>query len=159
MRISEILNLTWDRVNMKERHVDLGYKDTKTKQKRRVFLPDEGLSILAAANRVRSLSHKFVFTHADGRPVKSIRTAFENACRRAGIGGFVVHDLRHCFVTNMRKANVHDSVIMEMTGHKTPSMFLRYNSVDESDGRAAVKRLSGYLAGMSEASDTKVTHE
>jgi F-type H+-transporting ATPase subunit delta len=46
-----------------------------------------------------------------------------------------------------------------ITGHKTPSMFLRYNSVDESDGRAAAQRLADYLGGVSESSDTKVTHD
>lgn len=158
MRVNEILTLTWDKVNLKEGYIDLGYADTKTKQKRRIFLPDDAKSVFQVANKLRSLSHRFVFTHNDGKPVKSIRTAFESACRRAGITDFVVHDLRHCFVTNMRKAGVHDSVIMALTGHKTPSMFLRYNSVDESDGREAVQKLSGYLGGVSEPSDTKVTH-
>lgn len=158
MRISEILTLTWDKANLKERWIDLGYTDTKTKQMRRIFLSDDILSVLQAANKVRNLSHRVVFTHSDGRPVKSIRKAFENACRRAGITDFVVHDLRHCFVTNMRKAGVHDSVIMTLTGHKTPSMFLRYNSVDELDGREAVQKLSDYLGNMAELSDTKVTH-
>lgn len=158
MRINEILTLTWDKVSMKEGYIDLTYADTKTKQKRRIFLTDAVKSVLLEANKVRSLSHKFVFVHKDGRPVRSIRTAFENACKRADIAGFVIHDLRHCFVTNMRKAGVHDSVIMAQTGHKTMSMFLRYNSVDESDGKEAVQKLSDYLGVKSEKSDTKVTH-
>ncbi len=158
MRINEILTLTWDKVNMKEEHVDLGYADTKTKQKRRIFLTDEVKSVLIEASKMRSLSHKFVFIYNDGRPVRSIRTAFKNACKRADIAGFVIHDLRHCFVTNMRKAGVHDSVIMAQTGHKTMSMFLRYNSVDESDGKEAVQKLSKYLGGNAKKSDTKVTH-
>ncbi|MBN1881617.1 MAG: site-specific integrase, partial [Deltaproteobacteria bacterium] len=113
----------------------------------RVYLTDDVVEILKRANKVRSLTHTFVFTNKNGRPVKTIRTAFEGACRRAGIKEFVMHDLRHCFATNMRKAGIHDSVIMAQTGHKTTSMFLRYNTVDESDGRDAVSRLTDYLCG------------
>ncbi|MBN1574831.1 MAG: site-specific integrase [Deltaproteobacteria bacterium] len=147
MRIGEIINLTWDRVNMKEGYIDLDYADTKTKRKRRVYLTDGVSKNFKHINGVRSLTHKFVFISKNGRPVKGIRTAFEGACRRAGIKDFVMHDLRHCFATNMRKAGIHDSVIMAQTGHKTMSMFLRYNTVDESDGRGAVNRLSDYLDG------------
>ena len=86
--------------------------------------------------------------------MKSIRTAFEGACRRAGIKDSVMDDLRHCFATNMRKAGIHDSVIMAQTGHKTTSMFHRYNTVDESDGRDAVNRLSDYLDGGIKKSNT-----
>jgi len=38
------------------------------------------------------------------------------------------------------------------------SMFLRYNRVDETDGKEAVQKLSEYLDGNSKKSDTKVTH-
>ncbi len=48
-------------------------------------------------------------------------------------GGFVFHDLRHTFNSNMRKASVVDSVIMEMTGHSTREMFDRYNTIDKED--------------------------
>jgi len=157
MRINEILTLTWDRVSLKERRIDLGYTDTKTGQKRRIFLTDEVLDVLQATNRVRRRNNRSVFTLSNGEPVRSIRTAFENACRRAGITDFVIHDLRHCYVTYARKAGIHDSVIMAMTGHKTPSMFLRYNTVDDSDGIAAAQRLSDYLSGRPELCDTKVT--
>lgn len=38
-------------------------------------------------------------------------------------GGSVFHDLRHTFVTNMRRSGVHDTVIMQITGHYTLSDF------------------------------------
>ena len=41
--------------------------------------------------------------------------------------GFIPHDLRHGFVTYMRKAGIDKSVIMELTGHSTDAMFHRYN--------------------------------
>jgi len=42
----------------------------------------------------------------------------------------------------------HCSVIMAMAGHKTESMFLRYNTVEEQDMRMAVERFGSYLRGI-----------
>ena len=81
-----------------------------------------------------------------------IRKGLKDACKKAGIkygrfvkGGFIFHDLRHTFNTNMRKAGIAESVIMKITGHSTREMFDRYNTVDEDDTRKAVKKLEGFL--------------
>lgn len=68
-----------------------------------------------------------------------------NACRKAKIADFRFHDLRHTFNTNMRKAGVDHSVIMKLTGHKTPSMFQRYNTVDLDDAKNAYQMLEALL--------------
>jgi integrase len=85
--------------------------------------------------------------------VKSLRTA----CEKAGIlygryvkGGFVFHDLRQTFNTNMRKAGVPKSVIMEITGHSTREMFDRYNTVDMEDTRKAINQLTDFLSNASQ---------
>jgi hypothetical protein len=36
----------------------------------------------------------------------------------------------------------HPKICMMLTGHKTPSIFERYNIIDESDLRAAVEKIS-----------------
>ncbi len=50
------------------------------------------------------------------------------------------------FNTNMRKAGVDKTVIMKLTGHKTLSMFARYNTVDQDDAVSALKNLDRFLA-------------
>lgn len=74
-----------------------------------------------------------------------IRKAFDRACAKAGVKDFRIHDLRHTFNTNMRKAGVDRSVIMKITGHKTTAMFERYNTVDAEDARTAMARFEGFL--------------
>ena len=81
-----------------------------------------------------------------------MKNSLINACKKAGIiygrfvaGGFIFHDLRHTFNTNMRKAGVQESVIMEITGHSTREMFDRYNTIDEEDTRNAVNTLEDYF--------------
>jgi integrase len=145
MRAGEIFNLTWEKVDLKQRAIRLEAADTKTSEPRMIYLNDEVLGILNEAGRVRGLGHNRVFTYK-GRPIVGIRTAFLKACRRGGIENFRFHDLRHTFNTNMRKAGVDQSVIMKLTGHKTAAMFHRYNTVDTADAREAYQKFDGLLA-------------
>ena len=144
MRVSEITGLTWDRVNMKEGFIDLGPGDTKTSEPRRIYFNDALRELFAERGKVRRINHQSVFTYR-GKPIASIRHSFLDACKKAGIRDFRVHDLRHTFNTNMRKAGVDRSVIMKITGHKTTVMFERYNTVDSEDARCAMNRFEGYL--------------
>ena len=43
------------------------------------------------------------------------------------------HDFRHVAISNLRKAGNSPTVIMKASGHKTMSMFIRYDLVDEED--------------------------
>ena len=74
------------------------------------------------------------------------RTAFVHACQRAKIEDFHFHDLRHCFVTRSRREGYQDRRIMSITGHKTMSVFTRYDTVDreaeETELREIVRKAS-----------------
>ena len=93
---------------------------------------------------------------------KSINIFYKKACKKAGIeygrfvkGGFIFHDLRHTFNTNMRKAGVQESVIMEITGHSTREMFDRYNTIDEDDTRKAINQLEVFFGKVDQIVDQK----
>ena len=154
MRKSEILNLTWEKINMLEGFIDLQQKDTKNREPRRIYFNEVLWLVLRNANKIRSIHHNFVFTNR-GKPIKNIREGFNNALKRAKIENFRFHDLRHTFNTNMRKAGVDQTVIMKLTGHKTSAMFNRYNAIDQDDAREAMHRLDQFLAAQkaSESSD------
>jgi Phage integrase family len=76
----------------------------------------------------------------------SITHAFLRACQKSGVGNATFHDLRHTFVTNARRARNDYFRIMAMTGHKTMSVFKRYNTVDEADLRDAMHLLESATA-------------
>lgn len=112
----------------------LGHNDFG--EPRRVHFGEAVREILQRLNRSAS-GNRFVFTF-QGRPVKSIKTAWTSAITKAGIQKIQIRDFRRTFSTNARKARIPEIVIMKLTGHKTLSMFVRYNMVDESDGREAM---------------------
>ena len=66
------------------------------------------------------------------------------------------HDLRHTFNTNMRKAGVQNTVIIKLTGHKTLSMFQRYDHLDEADAIEAMRKLEGFLDASKEGAEGTV---
>ena len=152
MRKGEILPLTWDKVNLKDRVIELEAADTKDNEPRAVPICNELLKVLKGIPK--GIHTRYVFLYK-GRPVKDIRNALKKACEGAKIlygrdikGGFVFHDTRHTFNTNMRKAGVPESVIMKITGHSTREMFDRYNTIDRDDTRAAMVQLEGYFLSV-----------
>jgi len=51
------------------------------------------------------------------------------------------HDSRRSFCTNARRRQVAESVVMRMSGHRTRSVFDRYNIVEDEDVRQAVRQI------------------
>ncbi|HVZ79833.1 MAG TPA: site-specific integrase [bacterium] len=138
MRRGEITGLKWEQVDLKEGVITLKSEDTKTQEAREIPL-DEGLiDLFRKVPKV--LGSPFVFNFR-GHGLKDPKTAFLRACQRASISDFHFHDLRHCAVTNFRKAGVSDSTIMSISGHKTHAVFRRYDRIDRGDRKEALRRV------------------
>jgi len=150
MRRGEILNLTWNKVNMKNHLIQLEAIDTKTGEPRVCPIVDNLHKILSSIPRGLHDNHVILYY---AKPIKDIRTSLKTACRKAGIvygrkerGGFTYHDLRHTFNTYMRKAGVDKEVIKAITGHETDAMFSRYNKIDSEDIQVAAAQYQKFLS-------------
>jgi integrase len=93
----------------------------------------------------RSLDCPYLFHH-NGEPIGDFRKAFDAAaCAAAGLQGIVPHDLRRSAVRNFIRAGVKESVAMRLSGHRTRSVFDRYNIVSEDDLIDASTKLQEFL--------------
>jgi integrase len=141
-RKSEILGLTWDRVDLKERTVRLEADETKNSEARTVYLDEELLRLLKI-QRLRRNGCRFVF-HRKGKRIKDFRGAWKKACEDVGLKGKLFHDLRRTGVRNMVRAGIQEQVAMMISGHKTRAVFDRYNIVSPDDLKQAARKMGKY---------------
>lgn len=143
-RVSEMRSLEWRDVDLGGKIVRLRPELSKNKEARPLPLTGELLDLLERARHNRRLDCPFVFHH-DGEAIGDFRKAWRNACKAAKLGKVLVHDLRRTAVRNLVRAGVPERVAMSLSGHKTRSIFDRYNIVSEADLAQATERLQAHL--------------
>ncbi len=157
MRKGEILSLRWDQVDLANRQVRLDPGTTKNDQGRTIPLTSELYEWLKFQKQVRDARYPdsfWVFSR-NGKPIKSFKNGWKAACRRTGVDGLLFHDLRRSGVRNLVRAGVPERVAMAISGHKTRSVFDRYNIVSGRDLSQAVRKLEDYLANEARVVDTE----
>jgi integrase len=162
-RKTEVLSLRWEQVDFSAGTVRLEPGTTKNREARTVVLTAELLQMLKRRlAETRALSEQigqpvpWVF-HRRGKPVRDFRGAWKTACKAAGVQAQLFHDLRRSAVRNMIRLGISEPVAMKISGHKTRSVFDRYNIVSEGDLREAAKKLSGVAGGTVENVTENVT--
>ena len=136
-RKGEILKLKWEQIDFIRNVVRLNPNETKNKQGR--VIPLSELMMWFLKNKVSRCSD-FVFTYR-GKPLRSIRTGWD-AAQGKGKDRLLFHDLRRSAIRNMVRAGVPERVAMAVSGHKSRSVFDRYNIVDEQDLSTAMESLT-----------------
>jgi integrase len=144
---AEVLPLQWRQIDFGAGTVRLDPGTTKNGEGR-VFPMTIELRALLEAQRAHTdavqreqgsiIPHVF---HRTGERVRYFHKAWRNACKAAGCPGRILHDFRRTAVRNLVRAGIPERVAMQMTGHKTRSVFERYNIVSEGDLADAARRI------------------
>jgi len=80
-----------------------------------------------------------------GKKVGDFRKSWNKACKEVGLAGKIPHDFRRTAVRNLVRAGVPETIAMKMTGHRTRSVFDRYNITSENDLRDAAQLLNAMV--------------
>jgi integrase len=78
-----------------------------------------------------------------GKPMKSVKTAFDKARLKAGLPDVRFHDLRHTFASRLVQGGVPLYDVMHLTGHKSLQMVQRYAHLAPDYQERAIQALDG----------------
>jgi integrase len=160
-RKSEMLSLRVRNVDLLDGWLTL--ETSKNGEGRRVKPTAEINTLLAECIRGKQ-PDDFVLTHKDGSQVSQPRKNWYSLCAVSGLGklgkngsytGLQMHDLRRSAVRRLVRRGVSEKVCMAISGHKTRSMFDRYNITNERDLEAAAKLLDCQTSPFQSETDTK----
>ena len=134
--------------------IKLRAENSKNRQARAVPLVGELAEILERRRLLMSTKTDLIF-HNNGAPVGDFRKAWKTASKLAGVNR-LFHDLRRSFVRDATRAGTPQSVVMACSGHKTVSVFLRYNITNDADMRTALLDRQNYSATEKERTERTV---
>ncbi len=151
LRWSEAAGLIWAEVRLAERRIAVGRQQQRVKTEasvRDVPIPAP-LAELLAHHRLRVVGGPadLVFP-APLNSYQRAQRAFQTACKRAGLHGVRLHDLRHTFGVHCARAGVPLARIQKLMGHASLAMTLRYlqhapESFFDEDAARVAESLSG----------------
>jgi integrase len=167
-RDHEIASLQWGNVDLRNGIVTLKAGETKNDDARTVYLDDELKALFQRQWDLRKRNGNllpYVFPRRSGSGmIINFRKAWNKACRDSGLGfgyktglayirkwehklppGPIFHDFRRTAVRNMVRSGIPERVAMMISGHKTRSVFDRYNIVSDADLKAAALKQQVYL--------------
>jgi len=161
MRTGETKALSWADLDRESWTIRLHAKDSKNRKGRAIPLENELREVIDRRIAARQMDCPYIF-HRKGEQMGDFRKVWKRACREAGLvkrmqdeatGTIrtvypIPHDFRRSAVRNMVRAGVNPDIARQISGHRTPAIFSRYNIISEADIRQAVKRTSDYLAAL-----------
>jgi hypothetical protein len=77
-------------------------------------------------------------------------------CREAEVEGRLVYDLRRIAVRNRVRVGVDPAVAMKISGHRTRSIFDRYNIISDVDLGEAITKTPVYVKSLPTATPVKL---
>lgn len=151
-RRGELLNMRVNQLDLINRTIRLWRGTTKSKEPRMVRMTEDVFVLLTAmcAGKKRD---DYVFTR-NGAPIVDIRDEWTRMTKAAKLPELIFHDLRRSAVRNMVRAGIPERQAMEISGHKTRSVFDRYDIISERDLALATQKIEAAQAVARSQSDS-----
>ncbi len=86
----------------------------QTKNNETRILPINAMLYNELSSLGQQMNPQYVFSHEDSSPYSDIKSPFKGALKRAGIGNFRFHDLRHTFASKLVMAGADIRAVQEL---------------------------------------------
>jgi integrase len=144
MRKSEQFGMEWKKIDWAAQVVTVFNKNPRGGKisTRNVELNSVAIEVLKRhQDRTGHQTHVFLNSRGQPFPRSAQRDWFEKALVAAKVEDFTWHSMRHDFCSKIAELDVHLPELMALSGHKTPSMALRYIHLRPSHLINTVERL------------------
>src|SRR5262249_53369252 len=145
-RRGEVLGLRWEELDLRAGVWTKPPARVKQRKRHRVPLSAPLRALLAERLKRREDDAEFVFPGRNG-PRTDLKLPWKRVCRRAGITGLRIHDLRHSFASQLVTSGASLPLIGALLGHSQPSTTARYAHLFDSPQREAVERVGAIVTG------------
>ena len=136
-RLGELLALTWADVDLDAGVITFRRETTKGRKTRHVPI---GAELEAWLRKVRRGRADQTVAHWNGLRLRSVRTAFEHARAKAGLGrDVVVHTLRHTFASWWMMNGGEPLLLQRLLGHTDAKLTARYVHLSPGHVQAAAR--------------------
>lgn len=147
LRFGEIVALRWKHIDFDNGFINL--EMTKNGSARFVPLPAQVAAYLKE-KQPAMMADEFVFPSknpAKRHPYSLIRKAFQKAIQLVNIKDFKFHDLRHTAASHMAMNGATQVELMEVLGHRSPTMTRRYAHFSKEHIARILQKTSNNLIG------------
>jgi len=146
---TELLNLKWDNVDFERERIRVISAEKGGLRFRDVPIMDDYFFDCLNCWYESDLPDPEYLIHYKGRPVASVKTAWKNAKKSAGITRRIrLYDIRHSFTSYLLDSGADLKSVSELIGHKDINLTLRiYQHTSAALRRQTVKKLPTLAAG------------
>jgi integrase len=138
-RLNEPRKLNWFKVthdgkpyvDLKKRVLRLNPEDTKEDYPRCTPISPELMKVLLELKRGVASIDGAVFVRKNGKPIRSIREAFNVAKEKAGIPNAIPHDIRRSTIRRWEAMGISRQAVMQATGHRPGTIHEKYAELTE----------------------------
>jgi integrase len=143
-RKGEIAKIRIDKIDFERARIDLPGRITKNRQARYLPVYGDMKAELSMAISLADRACPFLIQER-GERVADWEKSWKTACALAEVDNTLFHDLRRTALTNMIEAGFSEKEAMEISGHKTRSVFDRYHIVSDRRLKQLGERLGAHL--------------
>ena len=129
-RYGEIAGLTWDRINLEERYINLWRP--KVGNESIIYMTSRVHDVLERRHRERTT--EYVFTNERGNGPRNHATGgIQSALKRAGVENFKIHDFRHTCASRLIQNGMNLYEVASILGHTDVQTTQRYAHLERKD--------------------------